>query len=128
MTQKQRNAARFRSKRPKDIPHGRPGAQSCLHEPKQPKLPKNKGDRDDSEKPKRKFVKWKKGYGGPRPPDPEVHVPKNFYKKDSEDPRAHLNEVTALLLAKALDNGCRPTTYHQTTYRTEHSTNSYVEI
>ena len=28
MSQKQRNAARFRSKRPKEIPHGRPGAQT----------------------------------------------------------------------------------------------------
>ena len=50
---------------------------------------------------KRKFVKWK-GYRGPKPPDPEIKAPRNFYRK--EDPKAHL-KATALL-SKALDNGC----------------------
>ena len=38
MTQKQRNAARFRDKRPKDVPYGRSGAQSYLHEPRELKV------------------------------------------------------------------------------------------
>ena len=46
--------------------------------------------------------KWRKSYGGPRPPDPELHVPRDYYKQDN--PRVH-KKVTALL-SKALDDGC----------------------